>query len=280
MREQQDARRDARRRTHATFGGLRDSRRPPLSRGSGSWLIWNQPKQAPLAPADEGGRLRQTSAQPRVYGARRVAARPGRAAGRPARRPQQTASHPSPRSAAWPQPTRSWMPTPTTVSVELIRDAVEQQLQAARGSRWRRSGSCSSSSSSATRVEADLADASTATTKNPPDAFLGVTLKRQATNLSLAAMRAWRLPAARDDADPVPLPRRATAEPLPDRARVRGRPLEDPRCRHSGCPSRRWGGAGSRRSSGVRSATGRTDGSGIRLEVLPQEHEEAVGAPG
>jgi hypothetical protein len=29
---------------------------------------------------------------------------------------------------------------------------------------------------------------------NPPDTFLGVTLKRQATNLSLAAMRAWRLP--------------------------------------------------------------------------------------
>src|SRR4051794_36808983 len=29
---------------------------------------------------------------------------------------------------------------------------------------------------------------------NPPDTFLGVSLKRQATNLSLAAMRAWRLP--------------------------------------------------------------------------------------
>jgi hypothetical protein len=29
---------------------------------------------------------------------------------------------------------------------------------------------------------------------NPPDPMLGVTLKRQATNLSLAAMRAWRLP--------------------------------------------------------------------------------------
>jgi hypothetical protein len=29
---------------------------------------------------------------------------------------------------------------------------------------------------------------------NPPDPTLGVTLKRQATNLSLAAMRAWRLP--------------------------------------------------------------------------------------
>jgi hypothetical protein len=29
---------------------------------------------------------------------------------------------------------------------------------------------------------------------NPPDTFLGVPLKRQATNLSLAAMRAWRLP--------------------------------------------------------------------------------------
>ena len=29
---------------------------------------------------------------------------------------------------------------------------------------------------------------------NPPDSVLGVTLKRQATNLSLAAMRAWRLP--------------------------------------------------------------------------------------
>ncbi len=29
---------------------------------------------------------------------------------------------------------------------------------------------------------------------NPPDTFLGVNLKRQATNLSLAAMRAWRLP--------------------------------------------------------------------------------------
>jgi hypothetical protein len=29
---------------------------------------------------------------------------------------------------------------------------------------------------------------------NPPDTLFGVTLKRQATNLSLAAMRAWRLP--------------------------------------------------------------------------------------
>ena len=29
---------------------------------------------------------------------------------------------------------------------------------------------------------------------NPPDTFLGVPIKRQATNLSLAAMRAWRLP--------------------------------------------------------------------------------------
>ena len=29
---------------------------------------------------------------------------------------------------------------------------------------------------------------------NPPDTFLGVPLKRQATNLSLAAMRVWRLP--------------------------------------------------------------------------------------
>jgi hypothetical protein len=29
---------------------------------------------------------------------------------------------------------------------------------------------------------------------SPPDTFLGVPLKRQATNLSLAAMRAWRLP--------------------------------------------------------------------------------------
>jgi hypothetical protein len=29
---------------------------------------------------------------------------------------------------------------------------------------------------------------------NPPDTFLGVPPKRQATNLSLAAMRAWRLP--------------------------------------------------------------------------------------
>ena len=29
---------------------------------------------------------------------------------------------------------------------------------------------------------------------NPPDTFLGVPLKRQATMLSLAAMRAWRLP--------------------------------------------------------------------------------------
>ena len=40
---------------------------------------------------------------------------------------------------------------------------------------------------------------------NPPDTFLGVPPKRQATMLSLAAMRAWRL-AARHDADPVPLP--------------------------------------------------------------------------
>ena len=60
---------------------------------------------------------------------------------------------------------------------------------------------------------------------NPPDTFLGVTLKRQATNLSLAAMRAWRLPRVtmliqylyRDEPQP---------QPLPDRARVRGRPLE------------------------------------------------------
>ena len=45
---------------------------------------------------------------------------------------------------------------------------------------------------------------------NPPDTFLGVPLKRQATILSLAAMRAWRLPRVtmffqylyRDELDP------------------------------------------------------------------------------
>ena len=60
---------------------------------------------------------------------------------------------------------------------------------------------------------------------NPPDTFLGVPLKRQATNLSLAAMSAWRLPRVtmliqylyRDE---------PAAQPLPDRPRVRGRPLE------------------------------------------------------
>ena len=60
---------------------------------------------------------------------------------------------------------------------------------------------------------------------NPPDMFLGVPLKRQARMVSLAAMRAWRLPRVtmlfqylyRDE------PR---AQPLPDRARLRERPPE------------------------------------------------------
>ncbi len=60
---------------------------------------------------------------------------------------------------------------------------------------------------------------------NPPDTFLGVPPKRQATMLSLAAMRAWRLPRVtmliqylyRDEVG---------TQPLPDRARLGGRPPE------------------------------------------------------
>ena len=93
---------------------------------------------------------------------------------------------------------------------------------------------------------------------NPPDTFLGVTLKRQATNLSLAAMRAWRLPRVtmliqylyRDEPQ---LSRFQTGLVFVTTAGSR-------RCRRSGCPSRRWGGAGCRRSSGVRSATDDPDG--------------------
>jgi hypothetical protein len=60
---------------------------------------------------------------------------------------------------------------------------------------------------------------------NPPDTLLGVTLKRQATNLSLAAMRAWRLPRVT-----MLIQYLYKDEPIlsrfQDRARVRGRPLE------------------------------------------------------
>ena len=82
---------------------------------------------------------------------------------------------------------------------------------------------------------------------NPPDTFLGVPLKRQATMVSLA--RDARVEAATGhDADPVPLPRRARAQPLPDRARLRERPRRSPRCRDSSCRSRRCARHGSRDS--------------------------------
>ena len=79
---------------------------------------------------------------------------------------------------------------------------------------------------------------------NPPDTFLGVPPQRQATLLSLAAMRAWRLPRVtmliqylyRDEAA---LSRFQTGLVFAD-----NRPK--PRCRDSSCRSRRCGESGSR----------------------------------
>ena len=79
---------------------------------------------------------------------------------------------------------------------------------------------------------------------NPPDTFLGVPLKRQATMLSLAAMRAWRLPRVtmlfqylyRDEPE---LSRFQTGLVFADDRR------EAVAAGDSGCRSRRWGDAGS-----------------------------------
>ena len=95
---------------------------------------------------------------------------------------------------------------------------------------------------------------------NPPDTFLGVPPQRQATLLSLAAMRAWRLPRVtmliqylyRDE---VVLSRFQTGLVFANE------PARNPRCSHSSCRSRRCDEPGSRRWSGVRSAADGPGGS-------------------
>ena len=94
---------------------------------------------------------------------------------------------------------------------------------------------------------------------NPPDTFLGVPPKRQATMLSLAAMRAWRLPRVtmliqylyRDE---VALSRFQTGLVFAD-----DRPK--PSLQAFKLPFAEMGGPGSRRSSGVRSAADGPGGS-------------------
>ena len=93
----------------------------------------------------------------------------------------------------------------------------------------------------------------------PPDMILGVPPKRQATLLSLAAMRAWRLPRVT-----MLIQYLYRDEPILSRFQsglVFATTAGSPRCRDSGCRSRRWAETGSTRSSGVRFATGGPGGS-------------------
>ena len=152
-------------------------------------------EQAPLAQADEVGDLRPASAQPWVRGD------PCRAATRSGRRRRDRASwrvgrrrtgrlgprHGSP-------PTRSSTPTPTTRTPRRRprRRPAAAAVTALR-SRWRRSGS-SSSSSGAPSGRSRSGSPSTATSRIRRTRSWAFRSRGRRTLVSLAAMRAWRLP--------------------------------------------------------------------------------------
>ena len=156
-------------------------------------------------------------------------------------------------------PTRSSTPTPTTRTRRRRRDAVQRRLQVTARDHDGDDQEAPHPRQALVRAEADLADRvrlPDESTRHVP----GRPPKRQATLLSLAAMRAWRLPRVtmliqylyRDE---------PAAQPLPERPRVRGRPLEALAAGIQAAVRADGATTGTRPSSGVRSAA---DGPGGR----------------
>jgi hypothetical protein len=159
------------------------------------WLIWNEPnKRLWLRPTKAGIYVRHLL-NPGYEGIHAVLRHALVGGARRGPRPQRAASHPSPGSVAWPPRARSLTPTPTTRIPSTPSETPS-------------SGGCKNCPwiTMATirklliLVKRHFGSKPIWLTEygyqtNPPDTFLGVTLKRQATNLSLAAMRAWRCPA-------------------------------------------------------------------------------------
>ena len=159
------------------------------------WLIWNEPNK----------RLWLRPTKPKIYV--RHLLNPGyegihcRAAARSGRRRRDRASwrvgrrrthHLGPRHGCRPREARRLRPPP--VSLDADRDAVQRRLpHAALRSRWRRSGS-SSPSSSAPSGRSRSGSPSTATSRIRRTRSWAFRSRRQASMVSLAAMRAWRLP--------------------------------------------------------------------------------------
>ena len=110
---------------------------------------------------------------------------------------------------------------------------------------------------------------------NPPDAFLGVPLKRQATMLSLAAMRAWRLPR-------VTMLFQYLYRDEPELSRFQsGLVFADDRWKPSlqgfRLPFAQMGRRRAGRSSGVRSAAAGPGRKTYRLEVLQKNRWKPIG---
>ena len=209
---------------HPRLRPLRDRRRAALSVGS-TLADLERAEQASLAQADEGGHLRPASAQPRVRGdPRRVASCSGRrrrdrSQGRGGRR---LTRHLGPRHGRRPREARRLRPPP--LPLDAVRDAVQRRLQELPVDHDGDDQEAPHPRQAPLRVEADLADG-----VRLPDEPAGHVPGRDAQaagDKSQPRRDAGVEAATSHDADPVPLPRRAPAQPLPDRPRLRGRPLE------------------------------------------------------
>ena len=203
---------------------LRDRRRPSLSVGS-LLADLERAEQAPLAQADESGDLRPASAQPRVRGDPRGAAacsgrrRRDRAEGGGGRR---LTRHLGARHGRRPSEVRRLRAPP--LPLDAVGDPVQRRLQELPVDHDGDDQEAPHPRQALLRFEADLADG-----VRLPDEPAGHVPGRapQAAGDESQPRRDEGVAAAQgDDADPVPLPRRAPAQPLPDRPRLRGRPLE------------------------------------------------------
>ena len=158
------------------------------------WLIWNEPNKRIWLRPTKAGDLRPAPAQPRLRGD------PCRPASRPGRRRCDGAS----RRNGGVSPV-AWIRGMARAHAKL--DAYAHHPYPASPSETPSSGGCKNCPwiTMATirklliLVKRDFGSKPIWLTEygyqtNPPDTFLGVPPKRQATMLSLAAMRAWRLP--------------------------------------------------------------------------------------
>jgi hypothetical protein len=216
---EQRARAEVRAAAPPRLPGLRDRRRQAVPVGS-LLADLERAEQAHLAPADEAGDLRPPSAQPGVRGD------PRGASGRAGRRRRHGASRRAggrltrrldPRHGRRPREARRLRPSP--VPLVARRDAVERRLRSLPLDHHGDDQEAPHPRPALLRAEADLAHR-----VRLPDEASGPVPGRSAQAAGNAAQPRSdaRVEAAtRHHADPVPLSRRAGAQPLPDRARLR-----------------------------------------------------------